>query len=336
MGFAIREVRAMRPASGPRLAVIATLALALFLAGRSGDAAAAEDQLRVGKAVAGPFDFVPLDVGVETGIFKKHGLAITEVDFDGSAKLQQGLGADAIDIGLGSGPELAFVAKGNSDIAIAAFAGPPDSQVLVVAKDGPIKSVASLKGAHVGISTVGSLTDWLVRELSRQQGWGPDGIVGVALGSEAGRTASLRTGSTDGMVTDVGTAIHLEEEGVSRTLVHFGHVAPDFIIHAIFATNKLVATRPELARRFLAGWFETIRWMRQHKDETVRIVSPVMHQTPAIVALNYDQVMPTFSDTGKFDDKALAVLRRSFVEMHLLPTEPDMASLYTEKFLPRL
>lgn len=319
--------------SGARGAVL-VLAAALFLVGNSERAAAADDQLRVGKAVAGPFDFVPLDVGVQTGMFNKHGLAIIEVDFDGSAKLQQGLGADAIDIGLGSGPELAFVAKGNSDIAVAAFAGPPDSQVLVVAKDGPIRSVAGLKGMCIGVSTVGSLTDWLVRELSRQQGWGTDGIESVALGSEAGRLASLRTGSTDGMVTDVGSAIHLEEEGVTRTVVHFGHVAPDFIIHAIFATHKVLATRPDAVRRFLAGWFETIAWMRQHKDETVKLVAPVMHQTPAIVAINYDQVMPTFSDTGKFDAKALAVLRRSFVEMKLLPAEPDMSSLYTEAFLP--
>jgi hypothetical protein len=45
--------------------------------------------------------------------------------------------------------------------------------------------------------------------------------------------------------------------------------------------------------------------------------------------------MPMFSDTGRFDPKALAVLRRSFVEMKTLPTEPDMSKLYTEAFLPK-
>ncbi len=305
---------------------------AALLAG--GHSASAADPLRVGKAVAGPFDFVPLDVGMAQGIFARHGLEIAEVDFDGSAKLQQGLGADAIDIGLGSGPELAFVAKGNRDLAVAAFAGKPDSQVLSVAKDGAVRALGDLKGKKIGVSTVGSLTDWLVRELARQQGWGPDGIGIVALGSEAARIAALRTGSTDGMVTDVATAIRLDREGVTRTIVHFGTVAPDFIIHAIFATNKLIAERPDQLRRFLAGWFDTIAWMRQHKEETVAIAAPAMHQTPEIVAINYDQVMPSFSDTGKFDGKALAVLGRSFVEMNMLPAAPDMSKLYSEKFLP--
>lgn len=308
------------------------LAAALLLGASTG--AAAAETLRVGKAVSGPFDFVPLDIGMAKGFFAAHGVTVEEVDFSGSAKLQQALGADAIDVGLGSGPELAFVAKGNSDLAIAAFAGPPDSQVLVVKSDGPIKSVPDLKGRNIGVSTVGSLTDWLVRELARQEGWGPDGINPVALGGTAARISSMRTGATDGMVTDVASAIQLEEQGTGRTLVHFGSVAPNFIIHAIFATDQAMKERPEDLRRFLAGWFETISWMRANKAETVKIAAPRMNQAPAIVAVNYDRVMPNFSLTGKFEPKALAVLARSFVDMKMLPKEPDMGKLYTEKFLP--
>ncbi|HEX4195366.1 MAG TPA: ABC transporter substrate-binding protein [Stellaceae bacterium] len=294
----------------------------------------ADDKLRVGKAVAGPFDFVPLDVGLQKGFFKKHGVDVEEIDFDGSAKLQQGLGADAVDVGLGSGPELAFVAKGNSDLAIAVFAGPPNSQVVVVRADGPVHTVADLKDKKIGLSTVGSLTDWLLRQLSQQQGWGPEGIQGVPLGSESGRTASLRAGSTDGMVIDVATAAKLEKEKAGRIIVHFGSVAPDFIIHAIFATNKSIAEKPEVLKHFLAGWFDTIKWMRAHRDETVAIAAPVMHQDADIVAMNYDQTMNDFSTTGRFDAKALAVLAQSFVDMKTLPSAPDMSKLYTEKLLP--
>jgi len=306
--------------------------LCVFMFGAS--LAHADDKLRVGKAVAGPFDFVPLDIGLQKGFFKTHGVDVEQVDFDGSAKLQQGLGADAIDVGLGSGPELAFVAKGNTDLAIAVFAGPPNSQVLVVRADGPVHAVVDLKGKKIGLSTVGSLTDWLLRELSRQQSWGPEGIGGVPLGSESGRTASLRAGTTDGMVIDVATAAKLEKEKAGRIVVHFGTVAPDFIIHAIFATNKSIANKPEVLKHFLAGWFETINWMRAHRDETVALAAPVMHQDKDIVAMNYDQTMNDFSTTGRFDPKALAVLARSFVDMKTLPAEPDMSKLYTEKLLP--
>jgi hypothetical protein len=44
-------------------------------------------------------------------------------------------------------------------------------------------------------------------------------------------------------------------------------------------------------------------------------------------------VLPTYSHTGKFDSKAVAVFRRPFIEMNPLPSEPDMSELY-EEFLP--
>jgi NitT/TauT family transport system substrate-binding protein len=310
--------------------LVAGTAFGLWLS--AGDALA-QTKLRVGKAIALPFDFVPLDVGMEKGFFKAHGLEIEEVNFAGSAKLQQGLAADAIDIGLGSGPELVFVAKGNSDLGICAYAGPM-GLVLIVRPDAGINTVADLKGRKISVSTGGGLTDWAVREASRQQGWGADGIAVTPLGSDEAQVAALKTKEIDGMAIDVAGAYRLQGEGSAKILLHFSTIAPDFINHITYATNKMIAEHPDQLRAFLAGWFETIAWMRKNKDETVKIAAPVMHQPPDIATRAYDEIMPSFSDTGRFDPKALAVLARSFVQMGQLPAEPDMSKLYTEKFLP--
>src|ERR1700727_555721 len=94
-----------------RLRVLAALDAMLVL-GAADSRAAELQKLRVGKAVTNAFTFTPLDVGMQSGIFKQHGLEIDEYNFGGSAKLQQGLASNSIDIGIGSGPELSFVAKG--------------------------------------------------------------------------------------------------------------------------------------------------------------------------------------------------------------------------------
>jgi NitT/TauT family transport system substrate-binding protein len=309
------------------------LVAALVLSFGTG-AAPAEEKLRVGKAQAEPLDFTPPEIGLAQGIFKKHGVDIEIVTFAGAAKQQQALLADAVDIGLGGGPELTSVAKGSPELGVAAYAGRPDGLVLVVQKNGPVKAIADLKGRKVSASSVGSLTEWMVRETSRQQGWGRDGIEVVFLGDIAGQIAALKTKQIDGMSNDIATATRMEEEGIGRIGVRYGEIVPDFIIHVIYATNRVMTDHPDQLRGFLAGWFETIAFMRQHKEETLRIVAPIMNQPPEIVSRAYDVVMPTFSDTGKFDPKAVAVLRRSFIEMNLLPSEPDMSKLYTEKFLP--
>ena len=306
----------------------------VVLGGLAGAASAADAVLRVGKAFAGVFDFVPVDVGVAEGFFKKRGLEIQISNFAGSAKLQQALAADAIDIGLGSGVELAFVARGAPVKGVAAFMGPPADLTLFVRKEAGLRSPKDLKGKKISVSTVSSLTEWLVRALSRHEGWGPDGITTVPLGARPAQISALRTGETDGMAIDFVGGTTLQEKGLGHIMLHFSTIVPDFITHVMFARNSLIENHPEALRVFLAGWFESIDYMLKHEAETVRIATEVMKEPKEIVAADYKVVMPAFSTTGKFEAKPLAVLSHSFIEMKLLPSEPDMSKLYTEKFLP--
>ncbi|HEX3971381.1 MAG TPA: ABC transporter substrate-binding protein [Stellaceae bacterium] len=318
-----------------RASALVALALVMpALSGVTAHAAFAADKLRVGKAQAQPFTFAPLDIGIEEGIFAKHNLDIEATAFPGSANLQRGIAADAIDIAVGSGPELAFIVKGNPELGVAAMANQPELLTIITQKDGPVKSVADLKGKLLSVSTVGSLTAWLVKELSRQQGWGPDGIKLVELGSDSPQVAALRTNQTNGMVTDIATALKLGEEGATRTIVHFGKIVPDFHIHVIFASNKIMADHPDQVREFLAGWFETIAYMKAHKADAVRIGARVGNVSEEIEGKVYDDIMPTFSTDGKFNPKALDTLAQSFVELGTLPTKPDLTKVITEKYLP--
>ena len=310
---------------------ILTLIAAALLAAT----AASAETLRVGKAGREAFSFVPVDVGVRTGIFKKQGLDIEIANFGGDAKLQQAMAADSMDIALGSGPGLAFIVKGSPVKGIAAMAGPPLLFALVVRDDGSVKTVDDLKGRKVGVSTVGSVTSWIISEVSRQRGWGFDGIVQVPVGENAARVAAVRSKALDGCIVDLASALNYAERGEGRILLRFGDLVKDFIIHVIFATDKAIAEKPDALRGFLKGWFETIALMRRDTAKSVAIAAEVMGTDQPTAGRIYDELMPMFSDTGRFDPNALAVLRRSFVEMKTLPAEPDMGKLYTEAFLPK-
>jgi NitT/TauT family transport system substrate-binding protein len=295
--------------------------------------AKADDVLRVGKAVPEAFSFVPLDVGIQTGIFKKHALDIQSIAFAGDAKLQQAMAADSIDLALGSGPGMAFIVKGSPVKAIAAMAGPPLLLAIVVRPDGP-RTPADLKGKKISVSTAGSLTSWLVSETARRQGWGPKGIDIEPMGAMPGQIAALKRGDIDGIIMDIGNAFNLEKNGEGRILVRFTDIK-DFIIHVIYATNKDIAGRPDDLRNFLKAWFETIAFMRTHKEETIKIAAPVIGKDAEITGRTYDELMPMFSDDGKFSPSALAVLSKSWVELGTLPIEPDLTTLYTEEFLSK-
>src|SRR5712671_2384917 len=239
----------------PRLLLVAAIALSAH--------AASAETLRVGKAGREAFSFVPLDIGVRSGIFTRHGLDVEISNFGGDARLQQAMAADGVDISLGSGPGLAFIVKGSPVKGIAAMAGPPLLFALVVRNDDSVKTVDDLKGRKIGISTVGSVTSWIISEVSRQRGWGFDGITQVPIGENAARVAAVRSKALDGCIVDIASALNYVQRGDGRILLRFNDLVKDFILHVIFATDKVIVEKPEALRGFLKGWFETIALMRK-------------------------------------------------------------------------
>jgi NitT/TauT family transport system substrate-binding protein len=214
------------------------------------------------------------------------------------------------------------------------MADAPYSVLLATLKDSPIRTAADLKGKTISISSKGSLTDWLARELSRLQGWGPDGFKTAPLGSTAAQMAALKTNQIDGMIVEANAGYRMEEDGSGRVVVQFGDLIKTFHIYVIYARKAFAAQNPDAVRAFLAGWFETIDYMKKHRAETIAIVQKSANVSPALAARDYDELSGMFNPTGRFDPAALAVLSRSFVEMGMLPAEPDVKSLVTEEFLP--
>jgi ABC-type nitrate/sulfonate/bicarbonate transport system substrate-binding protein len=297
-------------------------------------AALALDQVRVGKAVPNSFAFGATEVGIEAKTFEQEGVEVVATGFRGDAQLQQAMAAGSIDVGLGSGPSLGFRVKGAPAIGVAGMYGAPNNLALLVPVNSAIKSPADLKAKRIGVTTIGSLTDWLVRELSRQQGWGSDGIRIVALGSIQARLAAMERGELDGTVQEAANGYQLEEEGKTRNLLLFGSIVQDFYTHVIYATDDMIEKRPEVLRRFLRGWFRTVAFMRANKDFTVRSETRTLDISPSVVAKVYDAQMAGFSADGAWDPKAIEVIRHSLKELGILPTVPDAKALYNDKFVP--
>lgn len=312
------------------IAAFTVLALATSVARPS----AAADHLNVG-IPAPAYDFALLTVGIDAGFFKDNDLDVTPILLDGSAKLHQALIAGSIDIAMGAGTDFVFIAKGAPEKAIAAMAGPPNNMAMIVAAKGPIKTVADLKGTKVGVSTVGSLTYWLAQQLSIRQGWGPNGMTIVSVGGMQGEAAGLIAGNLQGGVGSLEGGLEMADKGQGRILLMFGDFIHPFLAHAIFATDKMIAARPDQIRRFLKAWFDTIAFSKTHKAEAIRFSQTVTHLSDANAEEVYLNETPMFSTDGKFDRAAVDVVKKSLIDMGQVATMPDDKDLFTEAFLPQ-
>jgi NitT/TauT family transport system substrate-binding protein len=308
------------------LAALATLGLLAF--------PASAETLKIGKPAPIDFNFAIPEIGTGAGIFEKHGLTLEVVFLTGSARLHQAMISNSIDIAMGAGTDFAFIAKGAPEIGIAAMCGPPSNFFIAVPNSSAIKTVADLKGKRVSVSSVGSLSQWFVAQISRRQGWGDDGIVYVATGGSDATMAAFRSGNIDAAFTALEGGLQMEESGFGHMIFSFADFVHPFLAHAIFATDDLVAKNPGAVRRFLAGWFETVAWAKAHRADAIRYAQPVTRATPDMGEKIYDVEMPAFSDDGRFDPAAVKVVLDSLREMKQIDHMPDTKTLFTEAYLP--
>src|SRR5580692_9949379 len=132
-----------------RSPVAAIFAVALFAAAASAPASA-DTTVTVGKASATSDAIIPVNVGDQLGIFKKHGLDLKIIDFGGGGKSAQAMAAGAIDIEDGAGTEMAFTAKGDPMLAVCESTAPAPFMSIGVPWDSPIHSIKDLKGKIIG------------------------------------------------------------------------------------------------------------------------------------------------------------------------------------------
>jgi ABC-type nitrate/sulfonate/bicarbonate transport system substrate-binding protein len=290
--------------------------------------------VRVGKAQAISATFLPLDIGEAAGIWQKAGIALEIENLRGDVQVQQGLAAGNIDVGLGSGPGLGFLAKGVPAIGIAALASEPYNMVLVVPPNSPIKSAADLRGKRIAVSGKGALTDWLAQQLGEQQKWPADAIATIPLGDPKAYVAAMKTGNVDGFVAAAELGYDLQERGEGRIVVNFGNAVHDFNTHIIFARNDFVNQHPDLVQKFLQGWFLSVAYMRGHRAEAVTIGAKIEGLSPNAMRETLDAIMRMMSKDGAFDQRSLDHLARSFVELGILEQRPNPRDLITTKFVP--
>ena len=174
--------------------------------------------------------------------------------------------AGAVDIGLSGGPEMAFTAKGSPQIAIATIVDSPTFMGISVANNSPARGIDDLKGKKIGVTSPGSLTYWLVEELSRAKGWTNerDRATPVVIGGNpAAQYAALRTGSVDATLGGVSVGYQLEVQKEGRLLIPVSEYVKDI---CAVRDLRLDGDHPAESRRGAAFPQGLVRFGRLHEE----------------------------------------------------------------------
>jgi ABC-type nitrate/sulfonate/bicarbonate transport system substrate-binding protein len=277
---------------------------------------------------------IPVDIAQQTGIFQREGLQVEISTLAGDPKVIEGFVGGNFDMALASGTSMMFGVKGAPIRGVAALNDAPRNFSLVVLPNSPIHDAADLKAKKLGTATVASFPEYLTRRIAVAQGWGIDDIQTVVTGGPQGTMAAMKIGQTDGFVGATELGYQLEEDHAGRIVFGLEKFVPHVHTHVVIASQNFIADHPDQVRKFLAGIFEAVAFMRSNRERTIEISSSVMHMSPAVIAKTYDYELSMMLPDGAFDAAAIQVLKDSFVAMKLLPAASSDDQLFTRQFVP--
>lgn len=149
----------------PLLAV--AVALGIAATATSATAADPAKQLRIGFQRSGPLLVLKQWKALEKAL-EPQGYAVTWVEFTAGPPLLEALNAGSIDFGTtGDTPPLFAQAAGADLVYVGALTNPGTTSAVLVQKDGPIKTIADLKGKRVAFVRGSNANNIIIRVLEK-------------------------------------------------------------------------------------------------------------------------------------------------------------------------
>jgi NitT/TauT family transport system substrate-binding protein len=209
----------------------------------------------------------------EAKIYEKHGLDAEPVAMSGSGIASRALIAGSVIISPITTPAVMSAVLAGSDMVILAHTMPGVIQSLMVRPE--IKLSADLKGKTIGVTTFGSLGDFLVRYLARQKGLNPDKDFALRqIGADAERFIALRQGSVQAATLGYPTFILAQRAGF--------HVLWDFFKDVEYPWSEIATTRTlikqdrDLVMRYMRAHLEGIARFKQEPELAKKVIKKML------------------------------------------------------------
>jgi NitT/TauT family transport system substrate-binding protein len=247
--------------------VVPALALLAYL---DATQASAADLLKLAAGQREIWHGAPAALGQRAGIFKKHNLELELLFTSGAGETIQAVVSGSVQIGVGAGTlgVMGAYARGATIRVIGAESTGDDAYWFVPALSA-VRSMADMKGRTIGYSTTGSSTHASVL-----------GLIDLykvdarptATGGFPATYTQVMSGQIDAGWSAPPYAMQALRKGDIRVIARSIELPliKDHTVRTIIANKPSLDSNPDLYRRFMRAYKETIDWMYSD-DEALRI-----------------------------------------------------------------
>jgi len=277
--------------------------------------------------------YAPLTIAERLSYFKEAGIDVEIIDVGGGARALQALVGGSADITAGAFDHtVQMQAKNQQIVGIVLFGRHPSFALAVRSeKASSYRDPRDLKGMKVGITSLGSQTQFMVEYLAIRSGLAPSEISFVSIGGSAGAVAAIRHGAVDAVVTGEPALTALLSTGdikiVADTRTNEGTIG---IFEGLYPSGTMytradfIDRNPRTIQAFVNAMVRALIWIDQSTAENIADVLPPEWAMPNR-ALFLEAIRGTrdmFSPDGKFS------LEGARIALHVLSTiDPRLRNL---------
>ncbi len=285
------------------LAFITAIAFVVLVANL---AAAAENIKKVRMAYAGwEIGTAVSYVGVDAGLFKKHGLEIEELPIRDTlaAGVQSLIGVDLL-IGYGNPLAILQPVAAGADITLVGAHVTFDQYGMGVANT--ISSLKDLKGKKIGVSALGGRSDFVARVILRRAGLDPIKDVDiVAAGMSPARALAISRNLVQGAPLSQEVANEAKKLGIKILEVKSVPIVTDLLM----TTRSFIKREEETVRRFMKGYAAAIHHFVSRRDNSLAILKKYFPSTQGVtVDAMYDNFSAQLRPLPELNSEAIQAL----------------------------
>jgi NitT/TauT family transport system substrate-binding protein len=276
-------------------------------------------------------------IALEKGFFKKHGVDITGI-ISGAGGGSSVRNAIASDIGYGdvtAAPVIAAADAGQDIKIIGITSRSLADLVVIVMPNSPIKTAADMKGKKFGISNPKSLGEMMGVLVMEKAGLKQGDVQMVALGSLGGALTALEKGAVD--VTSIPLILFHTRGGESRYRVLVRPQELPLVPSQLgMATVKAIKERPDQLRAIQAARRDGTKFIYEHTDEAITILSKVYAPLPPkdVATMVKELIVAKFWTEGRIEMTLLENTVRAMRGVGMLQHDVDLKKIVDTTLLP--
>ncbi|MFG2303789.1 ABC transporter substrate-binding protein [Actinacidiphila glaucinigra] len=331
-------------------AAIAASALALTtLTACGGDSASGSGGDKV-KIMVGGLDkviYLPAMLTERLGYFKAEGLDVELLTEPAGVQAETALVSGDVQGTVGFYDHtLDLQVKGKQVESVVQFSqAPGEVEIVSDAAAGDLTSAKDFKGRKLGVTGIGSSTDFLTKYLAVSNGVKTSEFTPVAVGAGQTFISAMEQGSIQGGMTTDPTVATILDKGLGKVLIDMrtpegsrqalGGLYPS---SSLYMQTEWVNGHKETVQKLANAFVKTLRWMSTHSAAEIAAKMPSDYAQGGgqdLYVKAIESTLPMFTKDGVMPDGGPETVERVLKAFNpnLQNAEVDLGKTYTTEFV---